>query len=53
LIPEICGEALKDAGIVPNERAERLGIDDFAALALSLERILAQAGLGEGASGNP
>jgi ribosomal RNA small subunit methyltransferase A len=52
LIPEICGEALKDAGIAPNERAERLGIDDFAALALALERALARAGIGEGESGH-
>jgi 16S rRNA (adenine1518-N6/adenine1519-N6)-dimethyltransferase len=38
----ICGAVLKDAGIAPNERAERLGIDDFAALALGLERVLGQ-----------
>jgi 16S rRNA (adenine1518-N6/adenine1519-N6)-dimethyltransferase len=41
--------ALKYAGIAPNERAERLGVDDFAALALALERALA----GEGSHGKP
>jgi 16S rRNA (adenine1518-N6/adenine1519-N6)-dimethyltransferase len=40
----ICGAVLKDAGIAPNERAERLGVDDFAALALAMERALGQAG---------
>ncbi|MDR0377747.1 MAG: 16S rRNA (adenine(1518)-N(6)/adenine(1519)-N(6))-dimethyltransferase RsmA [Spirochaetaceae bacterium] len=39
-LAEICGTALKDAGIAPNERAERLGLDDFAALARSLEKTL-------------
>jgi 16S rRNA (adenine1518-N6/adenine1519-N6)-dimethyltransferase len=52
-VPEICGKALKEAGIAPNERAERLGIDDFAALALALERALAQEGIGEAESGHP
>jgi 16S rRNA (adenine1518-N6/adenine1519-N6)-dimethyltransferase len=41
--------ALKYAGVAPNERAERLGVDDFAALALGLERALA----GEGSRGSP
>jgi 16S rRNA (adenine1518-N6/adenine1519-N6)-dimethyltransferase len=39
-LSEICGAVLKDAGIAPNERAERLGIDDFAALAGGLEKAL-------------
>jgi 16S rRNA (adenine1518-N6/adenine1519-N6)-dimethyltransferase len=37
-LSDICGAALRDAGVAPNERAERLGVDDFAALALGLER---------------
>jgi 16S rRNA (adenine1518-N6/adenine1519-N6)-dimethyltransferase len=40
-LSEICGAVLKDAGIAPNERAERLGVDDFAALARGLEKALA------------
>jgi 16S rRNA (adenine1518-N6/adenine1519-N6)-dimethyltransferase len=52
-LPEICGAALKDAGVAPMERAERLGVDDFAALAGALERALGQAGCpaGGGARG--
>jgi hypothetical protein len=42
---------LRDAGIAPNERAERLGIDDFATLSLALEQALARAGIGGGESG--
>jgi 16S rRNA (adenine1518-N6/adenine1519-N6)-dimethyltransferase len=40
----ICAFALRDAGIAPGERAERLGVDDFAALAGTLERALGEAG---------
>jgi 16S rRNA (adenine1518-N6/adenine1519-N6)-dimethyltransferase len=47
-LPGICGAALKDAGIAPMERAERLGVDDFAALAGALERALGQAGYSGG-----
>ncbi|MDR2247263.1 MAG: 16S rRNA (adenine(1518)-N(6)/adenine(1519)-N(6))-dimethyltransferase RsmA [Treponema sp.] len=43
---ELCGTALNDAGIAPNERAEGLGVDEFAALALSLERALGRAAPG-------
>jgi 16S rRNA (adenine1518-N6/adenine1519-N6)-dimethyltransferase len=39
-LPGICMAALKYAGIAPNERAERLAVDDFAALALGLEKAL-------------
>lgn len=42
----LCGAALKDAGIPPNARAEGLEVDDFAALALGLERALGQAAPG-------
>jgi 16S rRNA (adenine1518-N6/adenine1519-N6)-dimethyltransferase len=50
-LPEICGLALKDAGIAPGERAERLGVDDFTALAGALERVLRDAGCLGGANG--
>lgn len=44
----ICAAALKDAGIASGERAERLGVDDFAALAGALEPALGQAGCSAG-----
>jgi 16S rRNA (adenine1518-N6/adenine1519-N6)-dimethyltransferase len=47
----ICASALRDTGIAPNERAERLGVDDFAALAGALERALGQAGDGNAYGG--
>jgi 16S rRNA A1518/A1519 N6-dimethyltransferase RsmA/KsgA/DIM1 with predicted DNA glycosylase/AP lyase activity len=54
-LPGICAQALGDAGIKVNERAERLDVDDFAALALSLEQALGRAGLGvsEDSHGHP